>query len=180
MRALVAILIGVIAILVATPLGYQTRTPGYVPVAQVTQRVMARAFQRHGAPAPRARHVAQVVYDEAARHRVDPLLVTAIITVENPTLRPRAASTQGATGLMQVMPFWRRPLRSCGTNLQDDRTNVCMGIRVLKEHLASARGSLRGSLLGYSGCKTTPGCDRYPGIVLRRHATLRVALAEAR
>ena len=177
MRTLIAMLVGCLAILVATPLGYQTRTPGFIPVAQVTQRVMARAFQRHGAPATRARQVAQLVYVEAERRRIDPLLVTAIITVENPTLTRRATSPVGATGIMQVMPFWRRSFRSCGPDLRDDQTNICMGIRVLQAHLASARGSVRRSLLGYSGCKTTPGCERYPGIVLRRHATLRVALA---
>jgi soluble lytic murein transglycosylase-like protein len=180
MRTLVAVLAGVGGVLLPPPQGFKVGWPGVVPVAQVTQRVMARAFQRHGAPAPRARQVAQVVYAEAERQRVDPLLVTAIITVENPTLTRRATSTEGAQGLMQVMPFWRRSFRSCGANLRDDRTNICMGIRVFKAHLASAKGSVRRSLLGYSGCKTTPGCERYPGVVLRRHATLRVALAEGR
>lgn len=143
--------------------------------------VIARLFERHGASTSRATQVAQVVWEEAERQEMDPLLVAAIITVENPTLRQRATSTRGASGLMQVMPAWHRMFRqSCGKNALDDRTNICMGIRVFQTHLADARGSLPRTLRAYSGCKVTPGCGRYSQIVLTRHRGLQVALAATR
>ena len=48
-------------------------------------------------------HYKEIVLRHAAEHRVDPLLVTAIMHVES-GFRPDAVSPKGAKGLMQIMP----------------------------------------------------------------------------
>lgn len=143
----------------------------------LAQTAITQTFIAHGAESHRAAAVAQAVWHEAPRHGADPLLVAAIITVENPDLLPRASSSAGARGLMQVMPRWSRVFRMrCGSNLLDTRTNICTGIAVLKEHIRSAGGSLDRGLLGYNGCVKTPGCARYPRLVLARHRRLQTLL----
>lgn len=48
-------------------------------------------------------HYRDVVYRHATQHQLDPLLVTAIMSVES-SFNPRAVSSKGAKGLMQLMP----------------------------------------------------------------------------
>jgi soluble lytic murein transglycosylase-like protein len=118
--------------------------------------------------------VSRHIVAQAARHDVSPALVAAIVSVENPALRPTATSSAGARGLMQVMPFWTQTAYGarCGRNLRDDVTNLCLGIHVL-QHQLTARRTLRGALLAYNGCpSSTAPCGRYARIVLARYQTL--------
>ena len=72
---------------------------------------------------------AAVVDDVAARHRVDPLLVHAVIAVES-AHRPDAVSPAGAEGLMQLMP---RTARMLGVGDPfDPRENVEAGVAYLR------------------------------------------------
>lgn len=48
-------------------------------------------------------HYKDVVLRHATEHRIDPLLVTAVMHVES-SFRPNAVSPKGAKGLMQLMP----------------------------------------------------------------------------
>lgn len=48
-------------------------------------------------------HYRDVVVRHASEHRIDPLLVTAVMHVES-SFRPDAVSAKGAKGLMQLMP----------------------------------------------------------------------------
>ncbi len=66
---------------------------------------------------------------EAERHRVDPLLVHAIIAVESAYDR-FAESPAGAQGLMQLMPAIQRDL-GVG-DVFDPRENVCGGVRYFR------------------------------------------------
>lgn len=148
-------------------------------VVEVTNHLVA-----HGAPVGRALSVARLVLDEAARQQVDPALVASIMTVENPVLKSAARSSAGATGLMQVMPFWRRDRvaqRTCGgSDLTDDRVNICFGIHVLKFTMRSRR-TLPGALLYYNGCRSSSApCGVYSRRVLRRHGPLSAALDSVR
>ena len=71
----------------------------------------------------------RVVEDAAARHRVDPLLVHAVIAVESQH-RPNAVSPEGAQGLMQLMP---RTARMLGVSDPfDPRANVEGGVAYLR------------------------------------------------
>jgi len=133
-------------------------------------------FEDHGAPAVRAQVVAPKVVEQAVKFRVDPFLVAAIITVENPRLIPNARSTVNAIGLMQVMPFWTISsfTQTCGYDPQRDRTNICMGIQVLQFHVDKAP-TMQQALLDYNGCKRTPGCERYSDLVTQRRDRLHQA-----
>jgi soluble lytic murein transglycosylase-like protein len=133
-------------------------------------------LQRHGAPADRAARTASAVLAFAPQAGVDPHLVLALITVENPTLAVRARSHRGATGPLQVMPGWlkQRPdwAKACGDVLTNIRTNVCWGTRILALHLAETK-TLRAGLLAFNGCRRRgTSCTHYPDIVLRRRAQL--------
>ena len=70
-----------------------------------------------------------LVEDAAARHRVDPLLVHAVIAVESAHRRD-AVSPAGAEGLMQLMP---RTARMLGVSDPfDPRENVEAGVAYLR------------------------------------------------
>ena len=117
--------------------------------------------------------VIEAVDRQAASVGVDPLLVVAIITYENPELAADAVSSAGAQGIMQVMPRWRTSFRSvCGDDLTVVETNVCFGVRILKLHIDDAHGSVERGLLSYVGCVRRPGCRRYPELVLGRRLRL--------
>lgn len=138
---------------------------------------LSRGLMAVGAPRDRAQIVARAVQREAALAGVDPALVVAVISVENPDLHRRSQSVKGATGIMQVMPHWFPVWRKrCGSNPTSIDTNICMGVRVLRMHLAEADGSLRHGLLRFNGCLGGPHCRRYPDQVLRRLRTVRLAM----
>lgn len=65
-------------------------------------------------------------------HGVDPLLVRALIQVES-NYQPRARSSKGAMGLMQIMPS---TARAYGVrNAYDPKTNIEVGVKRLKDLL---------------------------------------------
>lgn len=138
---------------------------------------IARGLKAVGAPSSRIKPVAAAIHRHSKMAGVDPALVIAVISVENRELVRRSQSVKGATGIMQVMPSWFPKFRRrCGTDPTTIDTNICMGVRVLKVHLADAGGSLRRGLLGYNGCQTAPTCRSYPDVVLRRRKVAQVAM----
>lgn len=76
-----------------------------------------------------ARKVAVIVQENALHYRKDPDLILAIIKVES-NFNPKAKSKAGATGLMQVMPQWKRQLGIVG-DLNDPATSVKYGLQIL-------------------------------------------------
>ncbi|MFT5699782.1 MAG: soluble lytic murein transglycosylase-like protein [Desulforhopalus sp.] len=83
----------------------------------------------------------------ARRYRVDPSLIKAIIHVESDFNR-RAISSQGAQGLMQLMPGTARDLRV--TNPFNAKENIDGGTRYFRKMLDSFDGDLILSLAAYN------------------------------
>ncbi|MFW5947708.1 MAG: transglycosylase SLT domain-containing protein [Gemmatimonadota bacterium] len=113
-------------------------------------------------------HVATALVREARAAGIEPRLLLAVLLVENPWLDPKVRSFVGAVGLMQVMPVHRGGW-SCGRDLEDVDTNVCLGARVFAHYLDRADGDMEKALLRYNGCVTgsnTPNCHLYPSRVL--------------
>lgn len=128
-------------------------------------RLIAQLLVANGAPERRAGPVAAAVLKYARLRALDPLLVVGIIGVENAELVGRSRSRAGATGVMQVMPHWKRDIRDCGgDDLRDVHVNVCFATRVLRIAL-DASASVREALLRYNGCVRAPGCARYASAV---------------
>lgn len=117
-----------------------------------------------------ARRIAVALVRESNRLRLDPRLMLAVLLVENPALNPRARSSVGALGLMQVMPFHRGSW-PCGSDLTAVDTNICYGTHIFASDLRSAHGNVERALLRYNGCvvgANTPDCRSYPSHVFAR------------
>lgn len=80
-----------------------------------------------------ARQIARAVHQYSALYRRDPDLALAIMTVES-DFNPKAVSSAGATGLMQVMPHWKKVLGIQG-DLKDPEVSVQYGLQVLGFYL---------------------------------------------
>jgi soluble lytic murein transglycosylase-like protein len=76
-----------------------------------------------------ARRIAASVQRECMLSGQDPNLVLAIMSVES-DFNPRAVSHVGATGLMQVMPHWKKVL-GLPHELHDPETSIRAGIQIL-------------------------------------------------
>lgn len=87
------------------------------------------------------------IAEAAARHRVDPNLVRAVIKVES-NYNPRALSSKGAMGLMQLMPATARMYDV--NNPFDARQNVDAGVRHLKGLLHNFNGNVPLTLAAYN------------------------------
>ncbi len=90
--------------------------------------------------------------DSAEEHGFDPLLIVAIMAVES-SFNPRALSSMGAQGLMQVIPRYHEEKigkRRDKYALFDPELNVRVGALVLQEGL-QRYGSMQRALQYYNG-----------------------------
>ncbi len=113
-------------------------------------------------PDPQTRvHLLQSVYGEAARARLRPELVLAVIETESNFDR-FAISSAGARGLMQIMPLWLEEIGRPEDNLFDVATNLRYGCTILRYYLDQEDGHRARALARYNG---SPGSSRYPARV---------------
>ncbi len=116
-------------------------------------RTTVRAGGVH--PATRAA-IEAIVERQAERHAINPDLVRAVIQVES-AWNPRAVSSKGAIGLMQLMPATARELGV--TDPFDPAQNIRGGVRYLKRLLERYDGNAELALAAYNA---GPGAvDRY-------------------
>lgn len=88
-----------------------------------------------------------IILRAARQHQVDPALVKAIVMAES-GFNPRAVSTQGAQGLMQLMPKTARAL-----GVKDSfnpEHNIDAGVRHLKSLLNKFDNNLRHAVAAYN------------------------------
>lgn len=102
------------------------------------------------------------VHYESTRFNLDPDLVLALIEVESGFNR-FAVSGVGASGLMQVMPFWKDLIGDSRDSLFDVRTNLRYGCIILKHYLEIEGQNIARGLARYNG---SLGQDAYPNMVL--------------
>ncbi len=100
-----------------------------------------------------------IIQDAAARYRVKPDLVRAVVQAES-AFDPFAVSSAGAQGLMQLMPALAEELGV--DDSFDPRQNIMGGVRYLAQLLDSHHGNVELALASYNA---GPGAvDRYHGV----------------
>ena len=122
------------------------------------KRIVADPFERN--------EILYHVHCEAKRLKLPPGLVMAVIDVESRFDR-WAVSSAGATGLMQVMPFWPRQLGMTNEQLVRIPQNIRMGCTILKFYLDREKGDYVRALARYNG---SLGRRNYSDLVLGRLA----------
>lgn len=95
----------------------------------------------------------------ARRHGVDPALVTAVIEHES-GFDPKATSSVGAQGLMQLMPATAAGLGV--TDAYDPAQNIDAGTRLLGQLLHTFHGNVTLALAGYDA--GTAAVEKYGGV----------------
>ncbi len=146
---------------------------------QVTARFaagpLAEAMARRTHRPEVADRAAIAVVREADQLRMSPTLLAAVLLVENRGLDTAAVSSQGAVGLMQVMPMHAGSYGCASVDLRELDANICHGARLLHMYLARS-SSVRSALRRYNGCvrgTNTPSCHRYAPKVLHLASALR-------
>lgn len=162
--------------------GAGERTAEYVRTYQDEVAPVEHVLRRRGVPAETARQVAWPLVEQSYRAGIEPVTVLSVLLLESGG-RPRATSSVGARGLMQVMPSWAGFWRGCGRDLYDIEGNLCNGTSILAWYMDRFGGDEKRALLGYNGCvrgSNTPNCSQYPEKVARLRRELRGELAVAR
>ena len=113
--------------------------------------------------------IADAIVEQGQREKIDPALLVGVLLTEDATLDPRARSSVGARGLMQVMPLHGGKWGCGSSDLFDIESNICHGVQILKQALDDAPNT-RVALLRYNGCvrgRNTPNCHLYDDKVLK-------------
>jgi soluble lytic murein transglycosylase-like protein len=121
-----------------------------------------------------AKRIVDSAYKESVRTNLSPLLILAIIAQES-SFQPKAESSYGAQGLMQVVARIHSKevaLLPHPAKLWHPESNIATGSGILKRYLKSADGNLDQALTRYSGNATS-----YAARVRGHWAKLRHAIA---
>ena len=97
----------------------------------------------------------KTLHYEAKRGGLDPQMVLGLIQVES-GFRKYAASSAGARGYMQVMPFWVRVIGEPHHNLFALRANLRYGCVILRHYLDMENGDYFRALGRYNGSLGRP------------------------
>jgi len=130
--------------------------------AEVWLTDMSRRLARHIEDPEERIELLTLVHLEAARAKLAPELVLAVIEVESNFDR-YAISVAGALGLMQIMPFWLDEIGRPNDNLLHTDTNLRYGCTILRFYLDKENGDLRRALGRYNG---SLGKRKYPNKVI--------------
>jgi len=149
-------------------------------VARFEHWPLARIFFSRTKERDVSERIARAIVKEAHYLQVEPSLLAGVLLTENAPLDPRARSSAGALGLMQVMHFHAGEYDCDSNDLLQVESNICHGARVFGYYLKRT-GNLRRALLRYNGCASgshTRTCKRYPSKVLRNARQVRRELLQ--
>jgi hypothetical protein len=102
-----------------------------------------------------------LIYATAQRYELNPQLIAAVVRAES-AFDPRAVSTKGATGLLQLMPATAARYGVVGDAIFDPASNLDAGVRYLKWLRERFAGDLPKMLAGYNAGEGT--VERYDGV----------------
>jgi hypothetical protein len=142
---------------------------------RLAHRPLAMALTRRLRNPELADRVAAAVVYEAGRLRMSPSLLAGVLLIENGPADSSAISTQGAIGMMQVMPVHIGSYGCLSGDLLNVEANICHGARLLSAYLRRTK-SVELALRRYNGCvrgRNTPRCHRYPVRVMRTASSVR-------
>jgi len=120
-------------------------------------REILEVLERHptGLASVTKEELAEVIYEEATRHNLDPKFILALIAIES-SFQNWSVSEQGAKGLMQIMPYVAESLaQELGIEYSGDRTlfnpylNIKMGTYYLTQ-LTKDFNDIRLALAAYN------------------------------
>lgn len=144
-------------------------------IKRLAHRPLAMALARRVKDPELADRVASAIVHEAGRARLSPSLLAGVLLIENAPFDTSAVSTEGAIGLMQVMPVHVGSYRCLSGDLINVEANICHGARLLSSYVRRGK-SVEAGLRRYNGCvrgRNTPRCQRYPVRVLRTASRVR-------
>lgn len=144
------------------------------------QRIARHLAKRYLVSAEAVETVVAAAHQAANRHRLDPLLILAVVAVES-RFNPIAESGAGAKGLMQVIPrFHLDKLEEHGGEkaVLDPATNVLVGAAILREYL-NRTGEMSAALQMYNGALNDAD-RRYSRKVLSEHQRLNRLVSQDR
>jgi soluble lytic murein transglycosylase-like protein len=190
-------LFGLAALVLTLSAGYALANRGTMPAALVQFAADADAAEEDAdaeeesearpATAPTTAEIMAHIEEVAARHRVSPKLVAAIVAVES-EFNPRAVSRRGAQGLMQLMPATAASL-----DVQDSfdmHENLDGGVRHLRILMGRFHNDLPlvlaaynagdRAVIAYGGVPPYPQTRRYVVRVLRRYDPVAAKAASVR
>jgi soluble lytic murein transglycosylase-like protein len=116
----------------------------------------------------RLEYIQNYIEEAAAKERLEPALLKAIIQVES-NFNHKAVSRVGAKGLMQLMPFTAKEMgKQKALDSHDPRANVLAGARYFRGLINQFEGDVKLAVAAYNA---GPGAvERYHGAVSRRSA----------
>lgn len=115
------------------------------PAAAMPETTLPPPLQAREPAAPGS--IDTIIQKASRRYGVDAGLIKAVVKAES-DFNPRAVSSAGAQGLMQLMPGTARQLGV--TNAFDPEQNVMAGTRFLKELLERYHGNMDAALAAYN------------------------------
>ena len=145
------------------------------------QRAVAESIaKRYRIADAAAAHFVSVAYRAADQHRVDALLILAVMAIES-RYNPVAESVMGAKGLMQVIPkYHQEKLYEHGgdQSLLEPEVNILVGAQILREYQRRF-GDVETALQMYAGALDEP-TSQYANKVLAEKARLDILRFKAR
>lgn len=159
-----------VALVTATAPGTEAYIAPTDAKAQEEMRRVASVLLKYTRDTVLAERIATAIVVEGGKKQISPALLIGVLLTEDAKLDPKAKSSVGARGLMQVMPFHAGKWKNCvSSDLFAIDANICHGVSILADMLKRSP-SVDAALLRYNGClrgTTTPNCHSYSGKVLK-------------